>query len=621
MVRRELQRVDTSGASFVGHIVEGDTAGATTSVGQRVAGASITHPADTEFVLARPDFIFPIEDDCDDALAALALYGGLAVYAADEAMEATHGPIGITGSGVLAHVVASIVIAQGGDIAHNRGEEPFASAKLRGGGPGHSDVWIETAPSASPRRIRARTVIGLAVPLQSVQRAWPHVERRLAADVGDVVRGGQQIVDLFYDDAEPDWPACLEPNRIARYLDLVRRGKIVTGALPQPIEMPPRPDAEPLSQQLESARSPDKSIFFTRFSDTAAAPVSRRLDLHQRTSHGARKTVSVVGAGEWPLGMILRQIIRDERVSLRGACDRRPEVLHLARQALPFDFLTTSYDDLLTDDATDLIVVAPFHGAHAPLAAAALRAGKHCFLEKPAAVDREQLDSLVEAATHARGFLYVGYNRRFAPATEILVRHLRDEDGPLTADIVVHGVPLPPNHWYFWPSNGNRIISNMCHFIDYVLTLAAPANPVRVTATPSLVGRPDEDITIALAFDDGSIASITYTKRGTDRRPIYYQSYHVMKGAVTAVIEDFARLTVHRKKRRVASWRGAVDLGHRRQMAVLANALVGDGASPVSLESTITSARTVLAAAESARLGASVDIGLADQRADLSMID
>lgn len=601
LVRREKQRLDAQAASFVGRVIE-DRSGTSLTSGQRVAGVSLTHPPDTELVLARSNFIFPLDETCPEGLASLVLYGGLAVYAADEAVEATDIGVGVAGTGVLADIVASVLLAAGRHVVRLAdARAPFRGVSTKtSSGIQDTDLWIETEPRAAPRPIATHKVIGIAVPLNDLRVLWPRAASHVAASVGDVVRDGRSIVDLFFEDAEPDWPDFLEPNRMARYLKLVSAGEISSDSLPAPVDGSTL-DSERVETHIERALSARSGVVLTRFQETSRSPDTRRLSLNADRPHRAVKTVSVVGAGEWPLGMILRQILRDERIALRGACDRRPEVLHLARQALPFEFLTTCYDDLLNDTETDLIVVAPYHGAHAPLAEAALRAGKYCFVEKPPVVDQEQLDSLVAAARAADHFLYVGYNRRFAPATATLLRQLEEESGPVTVDIVVRSVPLPQGHWYFWPSNGNRIISNTCHFIDYALQLAAPATPLRVTATPSSSGRSDANLVIAIEFDDGSIGSITYTNRGSNRRSIYYQSYQVMKGDVTGRIDDFARLRVHRKGRKVEAWRGAVDLGHRHQMGVVAEALVNAEPSPVPLDTMVTSATTLLAAAESAR--------------------
>jgi predicted dehydrogenase len=615
LIRREKHRLDGGAASFVGRVIE-DCSATPLISGQRVAGASLSHPPDTELVLARPNFIFPLDDTCPEALASLVLFGGLAVYAADEALAATEIAVGVAGTGVLADIVASVLVAAGRHVVrlHER-SAPFRSASAIDFP--EINLWIETEPQAAPRTITAAKVIGIGVPSKNLRVLWPSATSHAAADLDDIARDGQSIVDLFFEDAEPDWPDFLRPERMARYLKLASAGKISSDSLPAPVDGSTS-DTKRVKEQIERALHARSGVILTRFEATPRSPGSSRLSLSVDRRRPPVKKISVVGAGEWPLGMILRQILRDDRIALRGACDRRPEVLYLARQALPFEFLTTSYEDLLSDTDTDLIVVAPYHGAHAPLATAALRAGKNCFVEKPPVVDNQQLGSLVAAAKATDHFLYVGYNRRFAPATATLLRHLEKEEGPVTIDIVVHSIRLPQNHWYYWPSNGNRIISNTCHFIDYALQLAAPATPLRVSATPSSTGRSDANIVIAIEFDDGSIASITYTSRGSNRRSIYYQSYQVMKGDTTGQIDDFALLQVHRKGRKLETQRSAVDLGHRQQMGVVAEALVNAAPSPVPLDAMITSATTVLAAAESARQREPIPIRLSELIPDKS---
>src|SRR5215211_8214595 len=86
LIRREMHGLNAQASSFVGRIVDDSSPAPRTHGGQRVAGTSITHPPDTELVLARPGYIFPIDERCSDTLASLALYGGLAVYASSEAM-------------------------------------------------------------------------------------------------------------------------------------------------------------------------------------------------------------------------------------------------------------------------------------------------------------------------------------------------------------------------------------------------------------------------------------------------------------------------------------------------------------------------------------------------------
>nr|MDQ3936100.1 Gfo/Idh/MocA family oxidoreductase [Actinomycetota bacterium] len=438
-----------------------------------------------------------------------------------------------------------------------------------------------------------RHVIGVGRSEAALAADWPRVAAREALDVAAVLRADHWTTDLYYYDGPLDVPAWLQPDGFARYLELAG-----------------------------SVRAEGPGVTLARHED-AERPLVRRLDARRprgtvkgapRRPEGPARGVSCVGTGEWPLGMILRQVVKNEGIALRGACDRRPEMLHLAGQALPFDYLTTDYDELLADERTDMVVIATYHGSHADLAIRALAAGKNVFLEKPPVIDEDQLGRLLAAEAESEGFLYVGYNRRFAPATDVLARQLAEVSGPTTLNMVAHTYVVSPNSWYFWPSNGNRIISNVCHFIDYALQLTHGAAPVRVTASPAEIGRPDQNVSLSIQFDDGSLASITYTERGCDPGTTYFQRYQVLKGDLTATIEDFKRLRVYRDGRKADGWRGPLDIGHGRQMARVADALKRGEGSPVPIATTEQSARLVLAAARSAEQGAPVELEAAPAR-------
>ena len=160
-------------------------------------------------------------------------------------MGATDAGIGVTGSGVLAHLVASILATDGREVARTGGEGPLLLARFReprslapSSRLGTPSVWIELAVGLAETS-EARQVIGLATPLRGVRLDWPNAESHSSADVGDVVRGGEHIVDLFYEDGVPELPAWLEPEPIARYLELVGAGDVFPGAVPEPLDLPP----------------------------------------------------------------------------------------------------------------------------------------------------------------------------------------------------------------------------------------------------------------------------------------------------------------------------------------------------------------------------------------------
>lgn len=88
----------------------------------------------------------------------------------------------------------------------------------------------------------------------------------------------------------------------------------------------------------------------------------------------------------------------------------------LARAAGGGARATTSHEEAVSDPAVGAVIVATLNGALAPVAEAAVRAGKHVLVEKPAGLNVAEVDRLTEAAREAGVLVRVGYNHRFHPA-------------------------------------------------------------------------------------------------------------------------------------------------------------------------------------------------------------
>ena len=86
-----------------------------------------------------------------------------------------------------------------------------------------------------------------------------------------------------------------------------------------------------------------------------------------------------------------------------------------------------SLDELLALEP-DVVVVATPHNQLAGIAEAALRAGAHVLVEKPAGIGVAEVDSLIAAERNAGRRVKVGFNHRFAPAIERAVRTARSGD-------------------------------------------------------------------------------------------------------------------------------------------------------------------------------------------------
>ncbi len=77
----------------------------------------------------------------------------------------------------------------------------------------------------------------------------------------------------------------------------------------------------------------------------------------------------------------------------------------------------TDHESVVARDDVDLVVVATTNDSLTPVAAAAVRRGKHVLVEKPAARNPAELQALCSAARSSpRSVVKVGFNHRFHPA-------------------------------------------------------------------------------------------------------------------------------------------------------------------------------------------------------------
>ena len=78
-------------------------------------------------------------------------------------------------------------------------------------------------------------------------------------------------------------------------------------------------------------------------------------------------------------------------------------------------YACSEYEEVLRDPQVDAVLIASRNQHHAAQSLAALRAGKHVFVEKPMALTAEECRELCAAVEESGKQLTVGFNRRFAP--------------------------------------------------------------------------------------------------------------------------------------------------------------------------------------------------------------
>lgn len=223
-----------------------------------------------------------------------------------------------------------------------------------------------------------------------------------------------------------------------------------------------------------------------------------------------------------------------------------------------------SPDSLLSNPSCRFIYIASNHSTHADYAVKALKNNKTVYIEKPIAVNYQQLFALLLAKENQDGEVYVGYNRPFSKAIKHL-RKLQPSKQPFTLNCFVIGHQIGKNHWYRNPEEGTRICGNMGHWIDLSLHLMAARNfiPERFEISIAFCNKeePDDNINVCIVTEYGDLITILLSAREEPfegiNETINFQSEHLI-----AKIDDFRKMQIWKgSKHKSYSYRPK-DVGH-----------------------------------------------------------
>ena len=138
------------------------------------------------------------------------------------------------------------------------------------------------------------------------------------------------------------------------------------------------------------------------------------------------------------------------------------------------------------------------------------------FVEKPLALEVEDVARIAEEASSSGRILCVGYNRRFAPMVVRAKQAVATRSGPLAISILVNAGEIPRDSWVQDRAvGGGRIVGEACHFIDLARHLVgSKITRIAVLAASTHQRVTDDIASIVLGFRDGSTATIQYLSNG-----------------------------------------------------------------------------------------------------------
>lgn len=137
--------------------------------------------------------------------------------------------------------------------------------------------------------------------------------------------------------------------------------------------------------------------------------------------------VAVVGAGYWGPNLI-RNFWTCPGTRVVAACDTDRARLNSVLANYPSVVPVENLDELLERDDVEAVAIATPIRTHAPMALAAIRAGKHLLVEKPLAASVREAEEMVEAAKKAGIVLMVDHTFVYSSSVRKIKEIVSSED-------------------------------------------------------------------------------------------------------------------------------------------------------------------------------------------------
>jgi predicted dehydrogenase/threonine dehydrogenase-like Zn-dependent dehydrogenase len=322
---------------------------------------------------------------------------------------------------------------------------------------------------------------------------------------------------------------------------------------------------------------------------------SNTIELKPVNFSGSEGVIGIIGAGNFTK-MTMLPALKESGAGYKYIASAGGVTGTALAKKYGFSHSTTDYKQILKDPDIDLVLITTRHDKHATMVEESLYAGKNVFVEKPLALNKEQLEKIISVFNQSNKTLTVGFNRRFSPHS-VKVKSLIG-NAPMNVIATMNAGNIPSNVWvHDMLTGGGRIIGEACHFIDLITYFTG--SKVRAVCMNALGINPSDNTdnaSILLKYENGSTGVINYFSNGSkayskERVEVYSQER-------TAIIDNFRQTTGYGFKG-FSKLKTKLDKGHKTQFTELISRTKSGGAPLIPFDEIINTTQASFAAIES----------------------
>lgn len=319
---------------------------------------------------------------------------------------------------------------------------------------------------------------------------------------------------------------------------------------------------------------------------------------------GSKGIIGIIGAGNFTK-MTMLPALKESGAGYKYMASAGGVTGTSLAKKYGFSHSTTDYKQILNDPDVDLVLITTRHDKHASMVQESLNAGKNVFVEKPLALNKEQLEKIISVFNESNKTLTVGFNRRFSPHS-VKIKSLIG-NAPMNVIATMNAGSIPANVWvHDMQVGGGRIIGEACHFIDLITYFTG--SKVKAVCMNAMGINPQENTdnaSILLKYENGSTGVINYFSNGSkayskERIEVYSQER-------TAIIDNFRQTTGYGFKG-FSKLKTKLDKGHKTQFTELISRTKSGGAPLIPFDEIINTTKASFAAIESLKSNCWIEI-------------
>jgi predicted dehydrogenase len=211
--------------------------------------------------------------------------------------------------------------------------------------------------------------------------------------------------------------------------------------------------------------------------------------------------IGVIGYGYWGPNLV-RNFMETPDVVVRSVADLDTRKLETVQRRYPAVKTTSNMQELITDPSIDAVAIATPVGTHFELAMAALKAGKHVWVEKPMTETSLQARKLIDEAEKRKLVLIVDHTFIYTGAVRKMGEIIHSED----LGKIYYYDSIRVNLGLF--QRDVNVISDLAVHDFAILDYILDEHPTAVSASglTHFPGTPENLAYITLFYDSGTIA-------------------------------------------------------------------------------------------------------------------